>query len=206
MRSDLVIDTTSNGRKIGHGAISEAIARIETLSIHDLRTEWRRVFRRRAPPGLTRTLLIRMLAYQLQADAFGDLEPKAQAAIDGLVEKLAAGTFTGPLVAPLPTSGLQPGTILLREWNGRMEQVTVADDGFIWDGKTLRSLSEVARRITGTSWNGWTFFGLKKTGHPAANAPHRHGEHQLGTGRSTKVQRAAKGRPALVALSPDNTP
>ena len=59
------------------------------------------------------------------------------------------------------TSDLRPGTILAREWNGRMHRVTVLADGFAWNGKTYHSLSKIAFAITGTRWNGPKFFGMR---------------------------------------------
>ena len=57
---------------------------------------------------------------------------------------------------------LAPGTVLTREWNGQHHRVMVLDDGFAWDGRSYRSLSEIAKTITGTKWNGFLFFGLTK--------------------------------------------
>ena len=147
-----------------HRDVAASISHMEALQIEELRTMWRRVFRRRPGPGLNRTLLVRMLAYQLQVDAFGDFDAATQAVLDRLSAKLAGGDFVGPLVPPLPTSALQSGTTLVREWKGRFEHVIVMNDGFAWNGQVWRSLSEVAKRITGVSWNGWTFFGLKTAG------------------------------------------
>jgi hypothetical protein len=59
------------------------------------------------------------------------------------------------------TADVRPGTMLAREWNGRMQRVAVLADGFAWNGKTYPSLSKIAQAITGTRWNGPRFFGLR---------------------------------------------
>jgi hypothetical protein len=63
---------------------------------------------------------------------------------------------------PVPDKiGLRPGTVLIREWDGAPQRVMVLADGFAWNGSTYKSLSQVARAITGTRWNGPRFFGLR---------------------------------------------
>ena len=103
-----------------------------------------------------------MLAYRLQADALGDLD----VATIRLLKQIAAGGTKMDSVALTAEfdhrrSELRPGTILMREWNGRPERVRVIDEGFAWKGKTFDSLSSVAFAITGTKWNGPRFFGLR---------------------------------------------
>jgi hypothetical protein len=151
---------------------SDAFVQLRDLSLHELRTEWRRTFRRHPGPGLTRTLLIGMLAYQRQAAEHGDLSPKHQAFLDRVAErasKAREGQGRRPVVPPLPTNSMQPGTVLVREWAGQPQAVTVVEGGFLWNGATYATLSAVANAITGRHWNGWAFFGLKAPG--AAGGP-----------------------------------
>jgi hypothetical protein len=106
--------------------------------------------------------MVRILAYRIQANAYGDL-PKEVATF---LDRLGAGTPGQDNRAPLPILRVAPrslsaGTLLTREWNGRTERVMVLADGFAWNGQTYDSLSEVARAITGTRWSGPAFFGLK---------------------------------------------
>ena len=68
---------------------------------------------------------------------------------------------------------LRPGAILMREWQGRLEQVMVLEEGFAWQGRSFASLSAVAKAITGTSWNGHRFFGLAQKAHPSAERSRR---------------------------------
>ena len=139
--------------------IDAEIARLRDLDVGDLRARWRTVFKRRPPPHLPRHLLFRVLAYRLQVDHFGDLDTESRRLLDVARSPEDAGKRA---VDPSRlTSDVRPGTILAREWNGRMQRVTVLADGFAWNGKTYPSLSKVALAITGTRWNGPKFFGMR---------------------------------------------
>lgn len=143
------------------------IARLRDLDIGALRAGWRNLFGRQPPPRLPRHLLFRMLAYRLQADRLGDLDSDNRRLLDDAVSPEVAGKRAvdiGRMIADV-----RPGTILAREWKGRMHRVAVLAEGFAWNGKTYPSLSKVAFAITGTRWNGPRFFGLRdkpaKEGH-----------------------------------------
>jgi hypothetical protein len=99
------------------------------------------------------------VAYQLQAERFGDLDAQSRRCLDRSDTPQTAGRSAGRLSRPILE--LRPGTALDREWNGQMQRVSVLSDGFVWNGKTYRSLSQVAFAITGTRWNGPRFFGLR---------------------------------------------
>ena len=135
------------------------IARLRDLDVGALRAGWRNVFRRQPPPHLPRHLLFRMLAYRLQADQLGDLDGESRRLLDNAVSPEAAGqrAVDGSRI----TADIRPGTMLAREWNGRMHRVAVLAEGFAWSGKTYPSLSKIALAITGTRWNGPRFFGLR---------------------------------------------
>jgi hypothetical protein len=135
------------------------IAQLRDLDIGALRTRWRNVFRRLPPPHLPRHLLFRILAYRLQADRLGDLDADSQRLLDRTDSPEEAGKRAAG-AKPLTTE-VRPGTILTREWDGRMQRVAVLADGFAWNGNTYPSLSKVAQAITGTRWNGPKFFGLR---------------------------------------------
>jgi Protein of unknown function (DUF2924) len=139
---------------------------LRDLDTKELRARWRTVFRREAPPHLSRHLLFHVLAYRLQADALGDLDGRCQRLLD---HKKLAGASSSQTTAALPTIALEQGTILSREWDGRMHRVAVLADGFAWNGKIYSSLSKVAREITGTHWNGPRFFGLRDKHRPASS-------------------------------------
>jgi DUF2924 family protein len=147
--------------------LAAEIAQLRELDASTLRARWRMVFRKNAPPHLPRHLLMRVLAYRLQADRLGDLDPESQRLLD---------TSTSPeQVRARVTEArrlqirLRPGTVLAREWKGQMQRVSVMPDGFAWNGSTYPSLSRIARVITGTSWNGPKFFGLRDK--PAKGQP-----------------------------------
>jgi hypothetical protein len=128
--------------------ITAEVRALEALGLHGLRDEWRK--RYGEPPKMrSRELLARLLAWRIQADAFGGLDAAT-------LRLLNADTL------PPPQPVLHPGTRLTREWQGRSHDVDVLETGFRYDGKDYRSLSQVARTITGTRWNGLRFFGLRE--------------------------------------------
>ena len=140
-------------------SIDVEIAHLRDLDVGALRARWHTVFGRPPSPHLPRHLLFRVLAYRLQADLFGDLDIESRRLLDGAGSPEDAGKRA---VDPNRlTTDLRPGTVLAREWNGRMQRVAVLADGFAWNGKTYPSLSKVAQAITGTRWNGPRFFGLR---------------------------------------------
>ena len=160
--------------------LSAEIAALENLDIHGLRLRWRRLFRKSAPPHLPRYLLLRIIAYRIQANAFGDLDRETVRFLDRIArereKRRASGELrspkTPPLVPPVAEKrSLKAGTILVREHEGLLHRVTVVEAGFAWNETTYRSLSEVARAITGTNWNGPRFFGLRDKPRSARPAP-----------------------------------
>jgi hypothetical protein len=100
-----------------------------------------------------------LLAQKLQERRYGGLP----AVVRRELARIAAGDQpTG--VRPLTKKSIKPGTRLLREWQGRSIQVVVAEDGFLWENRRYRSLSEIAREVTGVRWSGPRFFGLNTNG------------------------------------------
>jgi hypothetical protein len=143
-------------------ALLAEIARLGDLPIGDLRARWRTVFRKVPPPTLSRNLLFRTLAYRLQADRFGDLDAESRRILDSVKLHCRGDTLKGVMSGfRRPDWKLQPGTVLSREWKGRMYRVTITGDGFGWEGKTYKSLTQIAYAITGTRWNGPRFFGFR---------------------------------------------
>jgi Protein of unknown function (DUF2924) len=140
-------------------ALDVEIADLRDLDLAGLRGRWRGVFGRRPPPHLPRHLLFRILAYKLQADRLGDLDNESRRLIDRSGSPEKVGQKVANLVRQI--ADVRPGTSLGREWNGRLQRVTVFAEGFAWNGKIYSSLSQVAFAITGTRWNGPRFFGLR---------------------------------------------
>lgn len=163
--------------------IEAQVSALGDLDIHELRIRWRKLFRASAPPHLPRYLLLKVIAYRIQANAYGDLDRQTARYLDRIAKdygkRRAAGEITSakqpPPIPPVPDKRtLKPGTILAREYAGAMQRVIVVETGFSWDGKQYRSLSEIARAITGTNWNGPRFFGLRDRKEPQR----RSGENQ----------------------------
>lgn len=143
-------------------ALSVEIARLSDLPIGDLRARWRTVFRKVPPPTLSRNLLFRTLAYRLQADRFGDLDAESRRILDSVKLDGRGDTLKGVMAGfRRPDWKLQPGTVLSREWKGKMHRVTITADGFSWESKTYKSLTQIAFAITDTRWNGPRFFGFR---------------------------------------------
>jgi hypothetical protein len=135
----------------------EALARLPELDIGELRRQWRGLYQAVAPPRLSRELLVRAVAYRMQELALGGLRPEPQRRLRQIAQELKERGQASKRFDPRPN----PGTRLIREWQGRTYEVLVLDDGFSWQGTRYRSLSAVARKITGTAWSGPLFFGLK---------------------------------------------
>jgi hypothetical protein len=148
------------GSITGHDAVEAEIARLRDLDLPGLRARWRTMFRRTAPDHLPRHLLFRILAYRLQAERLGDLDKDTQRFLDRVASGALAGGEIKTVDGHPSRNGLQPGTILVREWNGAPQRVMVLDEGFAWNGTTYRSLTEIAFAMTGTRWSGPRFFGL----------------------------------------------
>ena len=127
------------------------LAALEAMSLAQLRAKWSALCEDRVP-RLSANMLRLALAWQMQASAYGGLPRKVQQRLD----QLAAGKTE--------TRKAQPGMRLMREWDGRLHVVTIESDGTVlWDDRQWKSLSAVARAITGTRWSGPAFFGLKQT-------------------------------------------
>jgi Protein of unknown function (DUF2924) len=135
------------------------IARLRDLDLGDLQARWHTMLGRRPSPHLPRHLLFRVLAYRLQADHFSDLDTESRRLLDGAGSPEDAGKCA--VDQSRLTADVRPGTILVREWNGRIQRVTVLAGGFAWNGKIYPSLSKIAFAITGTRWNGPKFFGMR---------------------------------------------
>jgi len=139
-------------------ACEEALVRLPTLDIGDLRQQWRGLYKTQAPRHLSRALLVRAIAYRMQELAGGGLRPESQRQLRRIAQEFKETAAATIRARP----ELKPGTRLVREWQGRSYEVLVLDDGFSWQGTRYRSLSAVARKITGTAWSGPLFFGLRQ--------------------------------------------
>jgi hypothetical protein len=127
----------------------------------ELRALWTQELGEQPPATLGRDVLALGIAYARQERRQGGLPKPVAKELARLFDQVLRGDRTEmptALTTPLP----RRGAILVREWQGTTHHVTVVDDGFLWDGRTYRSLSGIARAITGTNWNGPRFFGMRE--------------------------------------------
>ena len=120
-------------------------------SVLQLRELWRERHGVDAPKGFSKDLLARALAYQIQEEILGSLERAYERRLD-----------EGKRPGSTAELHLKPGSVVVREYQGQVHAVTILPNGFSWQGETYASLSTIARKITGTIWNGPRFFGLRQ--------------------------------------------
>ena len=137
------------------------LAALKTAATPDLKQQWRSLFGTEPPP-YNRRFLESRLSYRVQELAYGGLKRETLDRLEALGEQFDGKNITLRRIRhkQRPIAG----TRLLREHLGVEQVVTVTRDGFEWQGRPYQSLSAIARAITGTRWNGWTFFGLRKAG------------------------------------------
>jgi hypothetical protein len=153
-------------------ALESDIAALPTLSAQELRIAWRALRCGDPTAGSSRDLLLREIAYKMQERAHGGLALAVKRRLRALAEEFEANRAGSLAPAPL----LKPGTRLLREWGGKTHTVIVLDDGFEYEGERHQSLTQIARRITGTHWSGPRFFGLRRApAQPADPMGAKHG-------------------------------
>ena len=132
------------------------LAALQQLSHRELKQRWDRSYGSPCPPRMSRIFLLRALAYGIQEQALGGLDRATRRRLDRATADLAAGRTPAP-----PGPKIKPGTRLLREWQGKVHEVIVLEEGVEYRSEPWPSLSAVAREITGTRWSGPRFFGLK---------------------------------------------
>ena len=123
-------------------------------SIADLRTLWQSNYGHQPNPRWSRNFLAHSIAWQLQEARFGKMPRRLKSRLDRLADHMDQDPAYEPI--------FKPGTRLIRDWHGETHEVAVLDDGFAWHGNIYKSLSEIAREITGARWSGPRFFGLQK--------------------------------------------
>ena len=163
-----VIDDPENGGGRNVAISAEAVAaRLQTLGQMDyaaLRREWRRLYRAQPPNRVARDLLELGVAWKIQEQAYGGLSVATKRHLAEMAKVMNRdGDITRIRVARL-----KPGAKLIREWHGKVHTVIVVEDGFEWRGRHWRSLSVIAREITGVHWSGPRFFGLQAKAEAAA--------------------------------------
>jgi Protein of unknown function (DUF2924) len=137
--------------------VERQITEVVDRSTQDLRVAWRELHRTGPPQGLSRDLLIRALAHQLQEQTHGGTSRAQRRRLQTLAREFEKGSgYSDPGII------LRTGTTLVRQWRGHTHTVLVGEDGFKYEGRHYRSLTVIAERITGAHWSGPRSFGLTK--------------------------------------------
>jgi Protein of unknown function (DUF2924) len=129
---------------------------------------------------------MKVLAFRLQSDAFGDLDKSIRKILRSGNEDGVGVPFDRRTPQTREGLSLRTGALLVREWNGRLERVMILEQGFAWNGQTFGSLSQIAKAMTGTNWNGHRFFGLRqgRTGAADAGADRRKSRNSTASHRA----------------------
>lgn len=135
------------------------LAEIASLDLRDLRRRYFDLRGHDLPKHMRRPLMQLAVAHAIRETSGGRLDRADQRQLDQLVAQIVPIGVRPP---PKPNRKIKSGTRLLREWQGRVHEVTVTATGFSWNDTSYTSLSQIAREITGTQWNGWVFFGVKR--------------------------------------------
>ena len=154
-------DNDMTRRPPDRDAIEAEIDRVRSLGLDELRTLWRTTLRSSPPPALTKDLVVRFICWHIQEQALGGL--------DGDTAKLLDSRARGDKSGADGARRLKPGTVLVREYQGERHTVTIVLGGYLWREATYASLSMIARAVTGTTWNGPRFFGLRAPGNRLEN-------------------------------------
>ena len=159
-------DRARRPRTVGCGSedLARDVASLPALDAATLRERWKALSGADPSPRVGRSLMIKAIAYRLQERAPGGVKPAIQRLLDRIVESRSEVALER-----IPKRGASAGTMLIREWRGVSHRVTVLDNDVVYRGRRYKSLSEVARAITGTHWSGPLFFGLKRRAKEEAN-------------------------------------
>jgi len=158
-------DATIRPRPVGGSEdLAREIASLSALDAETLRQRWRALIGADPAPYLGRSLMVRALAYRLQERALGGLKLATQRILDRVCDGREEAASRR-----IPKRRAAAGSVLIREWRGLHHRVTVFDSDVVYRGRRYKSLSEVARAITGTHWSGPLFFGLKRRAKETAN-------------------------------------
>jgi hypothetical protein len=143
-------------------SVLRQMALLQSMSLEQLREKWLDLYGEE-PPQYKKQFLIKRLAYRVQELFYGGLSEQAKVDLQQAAKEDPVATVNRRIPEERKSNeAILPGTRLVRVWNDRRYEVIVLADGYEFEGRTFRSLSAVAREITGTRWNGKVFFGLKK--------------------------------------------
>jgi hypothetical protein len=137
--------------------VSRKLASLESSPIKVLKQQWRALYGSEPPRRVSRELLTRAVAYRIQEQDRGGLKLSTRR----LLVRLGNDARSGQPLKIEPATAASAGTVLVRDWHGTAHAVRVLDQGVLYRRKRYRSLTEVAKLITGAHWNGPRFFGLR---------------------------------------------
>lgn len=148
----------------GEAEFQAELAAIPAMPLDAVQSRWR-AMGQGEPPKVPLRLLQRLLVQLLQEQRYGGLPPSVLAELAAIAARKDREKVNAAAVAPAPRQVmLSTGTRLVREWNGRTISVEMRDEGYVWEDRAYRSLSEIARAVTGTRWSGPRFFGIAARG------------------------------------------
>jgi Protein of unknown function (DUF2924) len=139
--------------------VREQIAQLDSLTREQLLELWQKLHRRAAPPGIRRELMVPFLAYKIQEDAYGGLKPSTRSQLRRIARNLEKSAASPEFKVQRQ---LKSGTRIFRDWRGDTHEVVVTESGYEYRGARYRSLSGIARKITGVRWSGPAFFRLTR--------------------------------------------
>lgn len=138
--------------------ISDRIAALPAMNKAQLLSVWAENFHQPPPLTLRKQLMVSILAYRMQEKEYGGLSHSARSKLRQIAKGLRAEKQSEPTLK----SSLKSGTRLIRSWGGEVHEVSISAASYKYRGREFKSLSEIAREITGTRWSGPLFFGTKK--------------------------------------------
>lgn len=152
-------------QKQDNAQVLARLAALKDMTVRELKTEWQALMGAAAPNN-SRSFLEQRLAYRIQELTWGGLTKPTVRMLDALADEVEGKKVRKSVISDPRNPVI--GTRLVREWDGAEHVITVLKDGFDWQGRRYKSLSAVARDITGTQWNGYRFFGLRENKRDAA--------------------------------------
>ncbi len=147
------------------GPVLARLAGLKAMTVNELKAEWQTLMGS-TPPNNSRTFLEQRLAYRIQELTYGGLPKPVSRLLDALADEIEGKKVRSTVISDPRNPVI--GTRLVREWDGVEHVITVLQGGFDWQGRRYKSLSAIARDITGTQWNGYRFFGLRENKRGAA--------------------------------------
>ena len=196
--------TTSGASPPRDVSVLSMVADLEGRDLDGLRRQWRAHLGGEAPAHLPRWLLMRVLAYQLQSNAFGGLDKTIRRNLRSDKDD-AAVPFDRRAPQTRQSVALKAGALLVREWKGRLERVMILEEGFAWNGQTFGSLSQIAKAMTGTNWERppdggrtWVFNGFETRASWRASRPPLELGAAIRCSRKAHAGRALSSKPSAI--------